>query len=214
MSITILLADDHRVVRQGLRALLESDPELIVIGEATDGIEAVQLVEKLNPQITIVDIMMPGLSGLEVTRQINHRTKVIILSMHANEAYVFEALQNGAYGYVLKDSTAEDLTRAIHTVAAGRYFLSPPFSEKAISAYIEKSQATQFDPYETLTTREREVFHLVVEGLSNTAISARLSISPRTVETHRSNLMNKLALHSQADLIRYALKRGIISMDQ
>lgn len=213
MSITILLADDHRVVRQGLRALLESDPELVVIGEANDGFEAIQLVEKLNPQITIVDIMMPGLGGLEVTRQINNRTKVVILSMHANEAYVFEALQNGAYGYVLKDSTAEDLVRAIHNVAAGRHFLSPPFSEKAISAYIEKSQPTQFDPYKTLTTREREVFHLVVEGLSNATISTRLSISPRTVETHRSNLMNKLSLHSQADLIRYAIKRGIISME-
>ena len=210
---TILLADDHPVVRQGLRALLESEPEFAVVGEASDGLEAVGLVERLKPNVLVLDLMMPGLNGLEVARQVRQRapkTRVVFLSIHANEAYVLEALRNGAAGYVIKDATTAELVRAVREVAAGRRYLSPPLSEHAIEAYLEKAKGAPLDRYETLTTREREVLHLAAEGLSNPEIAARLGISPRTTETHRAHLMSKLGLHSQTDLVRYALRRGII----
>ena len=213
MTITILLADDHHVVRQGLRSLLALERDFQVIAEASDGLEAVRTIDRLRPQVSIVDLMMPGLGGLEVTRLVCQWTRVVILSMHDNEAYVIEALRNGAYGYVLKDSTADELIQAVRVVAEGRRFLSSPFSERAIAAYSQKAQSAPLDPYETLTTREREVLHLAAEGLSATDISARLSISPRTVEIHRANAMHKLNLHSQAELIRYALRRGILPME-
>lgn len=213
MPVSILLADDHIVVRQGLRSLLEGQPDLQVIGEASDGLQAVQLVNKLRPQVVVLDLMMPGLNGLEVTRQVQEQTRVVILSMHASEAYVLQALQNGAYGYVLKDSTAADLVQAVRSAAEGRRFLSQPFSELAITAYIKKSQSSTLDPYNTLTNRERETLHLLAEGLTNQEISARLSISPRTVEIHRANVMHKLSLHTQTDLIRYAIKKGILPLD-
>jgi DNA-binding NarL/FixJ family response regulator len=213
---TILLADDHPVVRQGLRTLLESEPNFSVVGEASDGLEVADLVERLKPQVAVVDVMMPGLNGLEVTRQIRRRapqTRVVILSMYADEAYVLEALRNGAAGYVLKDSSAVDLVKAVREVATGRRFLSPPLSERAIEAYEQKASAASLDTYETLTTREREVLHLAAEGHSNHEIAARLKISPRTVETHRAHLMRKLGLKSQVDLIRYALRRKILPMN-
>lgn len=210
---TIVLADDHPVVRQGLRAVLEAEPDFCIIGEAGDGLETAQLVERLRPHVLVVDLMMPSLTGLEVTRQVRQRsphTRVVMLSMYANEAYVLEALRNGAAGYVLKDAGADELVRAVREVAASRRYLSPPLSEGAIEAYLQKTQATPLDPYETLTTREREVLHLAAEGLSNPEIGARLGISPRTAETHRANLMRKLGLQGQTDLIRYAIRRGII----
>ncbi len=213
---SIFLADDHQVVRQGLRALLEAEPDFRLIGEAGDGLETAQLVEQLEPDVLIIDLMMPNLNGLEVTRQISQRsprTHVVILSMHANEAYVLEALKNGAAGYVLKDSSAADLVKAVREVVAGRRYLSPPLSERAIEAYLHKAQTAELDPYETLTTREREVLHLAVEGYSNAEIAAHLSISPRTAETHRANMMRKLDLRTQTDLIRYALRRGILPME-
>jgi len=216
MAISILLADDHQVVRQGLRALLEAEPDFCLIGEAGDGLETVQLAERLKPDVLIVDLMMPGLNGLEVTRQVRQRSpqcRVVILSMHSNEAYVLEALRNGAAGYVLKDSSAADLVQAVREVAAGRRYLSPPLSERAIETYIQKAEATTLDPYETLTTREREVLHLAAEGRTNAEIAAQLSISPRTAETHRANLMRKLGLRTQTDLIRYALRRGVLPME-
>lgn len=213
MPITIFLVDDHHVVRQGIRNLLETEPDFSVVGEASTGLEAVQMIERLTPDVVVLDLMMPGLNGLEVTRQVQAKTKVLILSMHSNEAYVLEALQNGAYGYVLKDSTAEELIQAVHEVARGKRYLSPPFSERAIAAYIHRTKASAMDPYETLTTREREVLALVAEGHSASEISASLSISPRTVEGHRASLMRKLGLRSQAELIRYALRRGILPLD-
>jgi len=217
MSISILLADDHHIVRQGLRSLLESasgSGTYIIVGEASDGLQAVELAERLRPQVTVMDLMMPGLGGLEATRRIHTLTRVIILSMHANEAYVLEALQTGAYGYVLKDSTASDLIQAIQTVMEGRRYLSAPLSERAIEAYVEKAQPRSLDGYTTLTTREREVLQLVAEGYSTSDISNRLSISPRTVEIHRSNVMHKLNLRSQIDLVRYALRKGLLPMDE
>ena len=214
---TILLADDHRIVRQGLRALLEAEPDFSLVGETGDGLEAIQLAERLQPDVIVLDLMMPCINGLEATRQISDncpQTRVIILSMHADEAYVLEALRNGASGYVLKDSSADDLVRAVREVEAGRRYLSPPLSERAIEAYTRKAQETSLDPYEKLTNREREVLYLAAEGHSSTEIAERLSISSRTVETHRANMMRKLDLHSQTGLIRYALKRGIIPMEE
>ncbi len=210
---TIVLAEDHHVVRQGLRALLAAEPEFSVTGEAADGLKAVEVVERLKPDVLIADVMLPGLNGLEVTRQVRQRfprTRVVVLSMHANEAYVLEALRNGASGYVVKDASAANLVQAVREAAAGRRYLSPPLSDRAIEAYAQRAAAGPFDPYDILTTREREVLHLTAEGASSSQAAARLSISPRTVETHRANLMRKLSLRTQADLIRYALQRGIL----
>ncbi len=211
---TIVLADDHHVVRQGLRALLEAESAFRIVGEAGDGLDAVQQVERLRPDVLVLDLMMPGLSGLEVTRQVRQRspkTRVVILSMHANEAYVLEALRAGAAAYVLKESTSVELVHAIHEAIAGKRYLSPPLSERAIEVYVHKTKEAMQDPYEELTTREREVLHLAAEGLTNAEIAARLSLSPRTIEDYRTHLMHKLELHNQTDLIRYALQRGIIA---
>ena len=213
----IILADDHRIVREGLRALLLTEADFEIIAETGDGIEAVRLVEQHKPHVLVVDLMMPGLNGLEVVRQLTHRgvpAKIVVLSMHANEAYVLEALRNGASAYVLKDSTAADLVRAVREALAGRRYLSPPLSEPAIEAYLQRAKkADTLDIYDTLTTREREVFQLSAEGHTSAEIAARLFISPRTVETHRSNAMHKLNLRSHKDLVRFALQRGILPMN-
>jgi two-component system, NarL family, response regulator NreC len=211
-NIRIILADDHHIVRQGFKVLLESQKGFSVIAEAGDGLAAVKVTSRMKPDVLVVDLMMPGLNGLEVARQIRKaspETKVIILSMYRDEPYVIEALQNGACGYVLKESNMSDLTRAIQEVVEGRHYLSSPLSEHAISAYKEKTKGVSLDLYNTLTTREREVLHLVIEGLTSQKIAARLFISTRTVESHRANLMQKLSLKSKDDLIRYALQKGI-----
>ncbi len=210
---TIMLADDHPVVRQGLRALLEAEQDFTVVGEAADGLEVAGLVERLRPNVLVLDLMLPGLGGIEVTRQICHRfpqTRVVILSMYANEAYVLEVLRNGAVGYVIKEASAAQLVQAVREVSAGRRYLSPPLSENAIQAYIQKAQTIPLDLYETLTTREREVLHLAATGNSNIETADQLGISSRTAETHRANLMRKLGLHNQTELIRYAMRRGIL----
>jgi len=214
---TIVLADDHHVVRQGLRALLEAVPDFSVVGEAGDGLEALQLVERLQPNVLVLDLRMPGLSGLEVARQVGQRspgTRVVILSMYDDEAYVLEALGHGADGYVLKDSSAAHLVEAVRQVAIGRRYLSPPLSERTVEAYVQRAKETLLDEYETLTAREREVLHLVVEGYTSAEIADLLSISPRTVDTHRTNLMRKLGLRTPTSLIRYALRRGILPMEE
>ena len=213
---TIVLADDHHVVRQSFRLLLEAEPDFHVLGEAASGLEAIELVERLRPDVVIVDVMMPELNGIEVARRTKKqfpKTVIVVLSMHENEAYVVEALRAGVSAYVLKKSTARELVYAIRQGIAGHLFLSPPLSEHAIEAYLEKAQGSDLDPYETLTSREREVLHLAAEGFNNTAIAARLSISPRTVEMHHGNLMRKLRLRNQAELIRFALQRGIIPLE-
>ncbi len=213
---TVLLVDDHHVVRQGLRVLLEAEPGLSVVGEAADGLEVAKLVEHLKPNVLVLDLVMPSLNGLEVTRHVRQHfpeTRVVILSMYANEAYVLQALRNGADGYVLKDATATELVQAVREAAAGRRYLSAPLSERAIEAYVQKTQPGTLDVHETLTTREREVLQLAAEGYKNPQIAARLGISPRTAETHRANLMRKLGLNTQTDLIRYAMQRGILPME-
>jgi len=213
---TVILADDHAIVRHGLRTLLEAEPGLSLVGEAEDGLAAIRLVEQLRPDILIVDLMMPGLNGLEVTRQVRKcspQTRIIVLSMHANEAYVLEALRHGALGYVLKGSQVRDLVQATQQVAAGRRYLSPPLSERAIEVYVQKAEATVLDDYEILSPRERQVLHLAAEGRTNAEIGARLFISPRTAETHRARLMRKLGLQNHTELILYAIRRGLIPAD-
>ena len=216
-TTTIVLADDHKVVRQGLKALLEAEPDFRVVGEAGDGLQAIQRVESLTPRVIVLDLMMPGLNGLDVTPQIKKcspNTQVVVLSMYSNEAYVLEALGNGASAYVLKDSSSDDLVFAVREAAAGRRYLSPPLSDRAIEVYQQRAKATTLDRYETLTTREKEVLHLAAEGRTSAEIASRLGISARTAETHRSHLMHKLDLHTQAELIRFALRRGIVSIDE
>lgn len=216
-KITILLADDHRVVREGFRALLEAEPDFEVVAETGDGLEAVRLVEQQKPQILVVDLMMPSLNGLEVVRQVaqrGSRTRIVVLSMHANEAYVLEALKNGAAAYVLKDASAAELVRAVREVLVGRRYLSPPLSEPVIDTYIRRAKTSDsVDIYDTLTNREREVFQLAAEGNTTAEIATRLFISPRTVETHRANIMHKLGLRSQTELVRYALQRGTLPIE-
>jgi DNA-binding NarL/FixJ family response regulator len=215
-QISIVLVDDHRIVREGLHALLESENDFRVIGEAGDGIEALDVVKKLNPDVVVMDLMMPGLNGLEVARQLNKQTpkiKVIILSMYDDEGFVLEALSNGVSAYVMKDTGSADLVKAVREVSGGHRYLSPPLSDRAIEVYEQMTKAKTMDKYETLTIREREVFHLSAEGRTNSEIAERLGISVRTAETHRSKLMHKLGVHSQADLTRYAIRRGIISME-
>jgi two-component system, NarL family, response regulator NreC len=217
MTISIVLADDHPVVRRGMQTLLEAEPDFAIIGEAGDGLESVRLVENLQPDVLILDLMMPGLSGLEALRIIRKRsprTRVVVLSMHDTHAFVAEALMNGATGYVLKGSDELNLVRAVREAAGGRRFLCPPVTERAIDAYIERARAASLDPHDTLTAREREVLQLTAEGKTGPEIAARLHISQRTVENHRANLMRKLLLKNQSELVRYALRRGLISLDQ
>ena len=211
---TLILAEDHPIVRQGIRKLLEAVPDLSIIAETGDGLEALRLVEHLKPDVAVVDLALPGLNGLEVTRQIKKRvprTQVAIFSMHSNEAYVVEAFRNGAMAYVLKASGIEDLVQAIRDILEGKRFLSPPLRQNQIEAYARADEVIK-DLYKTLTPREREVLQLVAEGYTSVQIAEKLFISPRTAETHRSNLMAKLGLHVQADLVRYAMQRGLIPL--
>ena len=214
--ITIVVADDHPILCQGLKALLEARTGFRVIGTAHDGLQAVRLVEQLQPNVLVADLMMPALNGLEVIRQVRRlapKTRVVILSMHANEAYLQEALKNGASGYILKEATSGELIKAITEVMAGRRYLSRPFADFAVEAYLEKAKGAPLDRYETLTPREREVLQLAAEGNTSSEIARRLFTSPRTVEVHRAHLMRKLGLRTAADLIRYAINRGILPVD-
>jgi len=216
-TIGIVLADDHQVVREGLGVLLESQADFHILGDAGGGIEAAQLVEQLKPDVVILDLMMGDMNGIEVTRQLAKHcpeTMVIILSMHNDEAYVVEALRAGAKGYVLKESSSVDLVQAVRAVVRGHRYLSPSLSERAIEVYSRMTQEDVLDPYETLTGREREVLHMAAQGLTNAQIAKRLFIGQRTVETHRNSVMRKLQLKNQTSLIRYAIKRKIIPLEE
>lgn len=211
-----MLADDHQIVRQGLRAILEASADFSIIAEASDGLETIEKVTRYKPDVLVQDWVMPNLSGAELTREVKLHspdTQVLILSMHAEEAYVLEALRNGALGYLLKNDSAAELKHAIHEVKSGHRYLGSLLSENAIDAYVRKSQSIQIDSYEALTTREREILGLICEGNTGGQIAERLSLSVRTVEMHRANFMNKLGLHSQVDIVRFAIKRGLISPD-
>lgn len=215
-GLRIVLADDHHVVRRGLRSLLEGELSCTVVGEAGSGPEAVGLVERLQPDLLVVDLMMPGFSGLEVARHVRlsaPQTRVVILSMHADESYVREALRAGVTAYVLKESLATDFLFALQQAALGRRYLSPPLSERALEAYAYQAGDAALDLYETLTAREREILSMAAQGLTSAEIAERLMIGVRTVDTHRASMMRKLGLHTPLDLIRYAVRRGIVSLD-
>jgi DNA-binding NarL/FixJ family response regulator len=212
--VRILLADDHTVVRQGLRKLLEERPDWEVIAEAGDGREAVRLAEQHKPDVAILDVAMPLLNGIEATRQITKRvpsTRVLVLSMHADEAYVTQILQAGATGYLLKDSADVDLLKAVGEAAQGRSFFSPAIARVMLDDYVRQlADKGVTDRYESLSEREREIFQLIAEAKTNKEIAALLSVSPSTVETHRAHIMEKLDLHSAAEIVLYAVRRGVI----
>ena len=215
--ITLVLADDHPVVRAGLRALLSAEADFSLLGEAAEGRQALALVERYRPRVLVVDLMMPGLSGLEVTRQVSRKwpeTAVVVLSMHASVAYVAEGLRCGACAYVLKSSSSADLVAGIRSAAKGQRFLSPPLSLEAVEEYLEEVQERPGDRYQSLTLREREVLPLAAQGKSSAEIGQVLGISPRTAEIHRANLMHKLALANQTELVRFALERSILPREE
>ena len=213
--LRILLADDHTIVRQGIRKILEEQPDWQVIAEAGDGREAVRRAMELRPDITLMDISMPLLNGIEATSQISRRApevKVIILSMHPNEAYIGRALQAGAKGYLLKDSADIDLVRALTLVSQGKSFFSPAVARVMVDDHLRNLAARGIvDRYDSLSAREREIFQLVAEGRSNKEIADLLFVSPSTIETHRAHIMEKLDVHSAVELVLYAVRRGLIS---
>lgn len=212
--IRILLADDHTVIRKGLRALLERQPEFSVVAEAADGREAVDIAEATNPDVAVIDIAMPNLNGIEAARRITERrpeTAVVILSMHADEGYVLRALKAGARGYLLKDSPEDALLQAIRAVHAGKAFFSPEVSRMLAEDYMRQmGQRGVEDSYELLTSREREVLQMLGEGKSNKDVATQLNLSIYTVETHRANILEKLNLHSTAEMILYAVRKGVV----
>ena len=214
--IRILLADDHVILREGLRKMLEEEAGFQIVGEASDGFEALKKAGQVSPDILIVDLVMPHLNGLEVTARLkkeNQHIKIIVLSMRKSEPYIMEALRNGADGYVLKSEDPQDLIDAIHSVAAGSTYLSPNVADLAVEAYLARSRQIKPNPYDTLTDREKEIFQLSAEGLSSGEIAEFLTLSVHTISTHRRNLMGKLNIKNQAELIKFAVNRGIISPD-
>lgn len=215
-ALSVVIADDHEVVRQGLRLLLTKEQDFRVVAEAADGVEALRAVEQHRPDLLVLDIGLPGVSGLEVTRETSRRsprTRVLILSMHASETYVAEALRNGASGYVLKSSRSAEVLEAARHVSEGRRYLAAAVSQPAIDAYLDKIESGPVEPYETLTARERQVLQLTAEGGTAAEVAKQLFISARTVETHRQNLMRKLRLRTHTDLVLFALRRGLLPMN-
>jgi two-component system response regulator NreC len=214
-KLRVVLGDDHTIVRQGIRKILEERREWEVVAEAGDGRDAVKKVLEHEPDVAILDIGMPLLNGIEATRQIAKRAptvRVLILSMHADEAYITQALQAGAKGYLLKDSADTDLIRGVTDVAAGKSFFSPAVAKVMLDDYVRHlADKGIVDRYDALSEREREIFQLVAEGHSNKAIAELLSISPATVETHRAHILQKLDLHNTAEVVLYAVRRGVIS---
>ena len=213
--VRILLADDHTVVRKGLRLLLESVPEFQVIADAANGRDAAALAEQHRPDVVVMDVAMPILNGIEAARQITAKqpsTAIVFLSMHGDESYVLRALKAGARAYLLKDSAEYDLIQAVKAVSEGKAFFSPAISKMLVEDYMRQMQERGVeDSFELLTTREREVMQLLAEGKNNKEVASLLNLSLYTVETHRSNIFQKLNLHSQAELILYAIRKGVIS---
>jgi two-component system response regulator NreC len=212
--IKVLLADDHAIVRQGLKALLSPVKDIDIVAEAENGRDAIEKAKIYRPDVVVMDYSMPDLNGLEGTRRIINifpKIKIIVLSMHADEEYILQFIRAGASGYLLKDTMATDLIEAIHQVMMSKSFICPSLSSGALKKIIEQLKAGKLkSPLESLTNREREVLQLIVEGLTNKAIAQKLSISVKTVETHRAHIMNKLKIHDQASLTRFALKHNIV----
>lgn len=214
--IKVFLADDHTIVRQGLAKLLEAEPNIKVVGEAQDGREAVNKVQKLNPDIVIMDIAMPLLNGIEATRQIKKvlpQIKIIILSMHSHDRYISELIKLGASGYLLKDSTGSEIVKAVSAAVKGDVYLSPSISRRVVEDYLSlKKTSSREDLYAKLSNREREVFQMIAEGHSTRKISDILCVSPSTVKTHRANIMEKLQLDNISQLIQFAIRLGIVDV--
>jgi DNA-binding NarL/FixJ family response regulator len=213
MSITVFLADDHAVVRDGLRALLDAEDDIAVVGTAADGRDAVRRVSELRPDVAVLDIVMPDLGGIEAARQIRQvcpATQVVILSMYASDEYVVRALQTGARGYLLKESAGEEVIDAVHAVHAGRRYLSEEIAERLIDGYLDLcSNSETGDPLAALSPRELEVLQLVVEGKTSAEIARILTLSPKTIETYRSRLMRKLGISDVPNLVKFAIKHGL-----
>ncbi|HZU27495.1 MAG TPA: response regulator transcription factor [Bryobacteraceae bacterium] len=215
MKVSILIADDHDIVRAGLKALLERQEDIEIVGEASDGMQAAALAEQLSPSIVVLDIAMPQLNGIDAAAQILRRTpdiKIIILSMYGDEEFLVRALAAGVKGYLLKDDVQADLLRAVRAVAAGRSFFSPAIAQTLAEDYVRQLQKKGLqDSYELLSERERQILQLLAEGKSNKDIAALLNVSPYTVETHRAHLMQKLNLHNTAEIVLYAVRKKIVA---
>ncbi len=214
MKIRILLADDHTILRAGLKMMLNAQPDMEIVGEAQDGRQAVQEAQRLLPDIVLMDITMPDINGIEATRQIRRLlpdVRILILTMHEHDEYVFQALRAGASGYMLKEAADTELITALHVIKSGQFYLSPTAQSAVVGDYLQRVRTgEERDSYSSLTEREREILKLVAEGNTNNQIAERLIISPKTVDTHRTHIMDKLNLHSRAELVKYAMRRGLL----
>jgi len=214
MKIRILLADDHTILRAGLKMMLNAQPDMEVIGEAQDGRQAIHEAQRLQPDVILMDITMPDMNGIEATKQIKRaqpEIKVLVLTMHEHDEYIFQALRAGASGYMLKEAADTELITALHVVQSGQFYLSPAAQSVMVGDYLQRVRTgEEKDSYSSLTEREREILKLVAEGHTNNQIAERLVISPKTVDTHRTHIMDKLNLHSRAELVKYAMRRGLL----
>jgi two-component system, NarL family, response regulator NreC len=213
-KIHILLADDHTILRAGLKMMLNAQPDMEVVGEASDGRQAIAETQRLQPDIILMDITMPEMNGIEATRQIKKlvpESRILILTMHEHDEYVFQALRAGASGYMLKEAADTELISALHIIQSGQFYLSPMAQSVLVGDYLQRVRiGEEKDSYSSLTEREREILKLIAEGYTNTQIAERLVISPKTVDTHRTHIMDKLNLHSRAELVKYAMRRGLL----
>jgi DNA-binding NarL/FixJ family response regulator len=213
-KIRVLVVDDHTILRVGLRMMLNAQPDIEVVGEASDGNQAVSEALRLIPDVILMDIAMPDCNGIEATRQVKRvqpETRVLVLTMHENEEYLFQTLRAGASGYILKEAADTELITAIRAVSHGRFYLSPSAQSIMVGDYLQRVRSgEEHDSYNALTEREREILKLVAEGYTNNQIAERLTISPKTVDTHRTHVMDKLNLHSRAELVKYAMRRGLL----
>ena len=217
MKTKVLLADDHAIVREGLRMLLARESDMEVVGEAADGRAAVELAKKLSPDIVIMDVAMPGLIGIEATRQIlaaSRSVKVVALSMHSDKRFVSEMLKAGASGYLLKDSVAQEVASAIRTVLSGKTYLSPAVTGVVVDEYVKRRPGKDSSGFSVLSAKEREVLQLIAEGRTTKEIAAKIKVSVKTVEAHRQHIMEKLDIHSVAELTKYAVREGLTSLDK
>jgi DNA-binding NarL/FixJ family response regulator len=216
-KVRIVIAEDHTILREGLKSLLSSNPDFEIIGEAEDGREAIRCVEKFKPDLILMDLSMPRINGLDAIKEIKKRfseTKILVLTVHKTEEYILASLKSGADGYILKDSTHAELVLAVKNVLSGKHYISPGISEKVIEGYLEgKKTLKTKSSWETLTQREREILKLIAEGYKNKEIGDYLCISPKTVEKHRANLMEKLDLHNVQALTTFAIEKGLVSRE-
>jgi len=216
-KVRIVIAEDHTILREGLKSLLSSNPDFEIIGEAEDGREAIRCVEKFKPDLILMDLSMPRINGLDAIKEIKKRfseTKILVLTVHKTEEYILATLKAGADGYILKDSTHAELVLAVKNVLSGKHYISPGISEKVIEGYLEGKKALKTkSSWETLTQREREILKLIAEGYKNKEIGDYLCISPKTVEKHRANLMEKLDLHNVQALTTFAIEKGLVSRE-